>query len=99
MPRLFPTIRDWQGSGPFLRRSIQTLVDRRIDPELMIRMLIIGYVFAISSERPLGRDVQVNPRRSRQIEGDDRRALPGTRYSARACTCKLQAGNRASHAA
>src|SRR5258708_4402945 len=31
-----------------------------IDPVLMIRMLIIGYVFAIPSERALCRDVQVN---------------------------------------
>jgi transposase len=31
-----------------------------IDPELMIRMLIIGCVFAIRSERALCRDVQVN---------------------------------------
>jgi transposase len=31
-----------------------------IDPELMIRMLIIGYMFAIRSERALCRDVQVN---------------------------------------
>jgi transposase len=31
-----------------------------IDPELMIRMLIVGYVFAIRSERGLCRDVQVN---------------------------------------
>src|SRR5215471_4839566 len=31
-----------------------------IDPELMIRMLVIGYVFAIRSERALCRDVQVN---------------------------------------
>jgi transposase len=31
-----------------------------IDPELMIRMLIIGYVFAIRSERALCRDAQVN---------------------------------------
>jgi transposase len=31
-----------------------------IDPQLMIRMLIIGYVFAIRSERALCRDVQVN---------------------------------------
>ena len=31
-----------------------------IDPELMIRMMIIGYVFAIRSERALCRDVQVN---------------------------------------
>jgi len=31
-----------------------------IDPELMIRMLIVGYVFAIRSEREICRDVQVN---------------------------------------
>ena len=31
-----------------------------IDPELMIRMLIIGYVFAIRSERQLCAEVQVN---------------------------------------
>jgi transposase len=31
-----------------------------IDPEFMIRMLIIGYVFAIRSERALCREVQVN---------------------------------------
>ncbi len=31
-----------------------------IDPELMIRMLIIGYVFAIRSERRLCEEVQVN---------------------------------------
>jgi transposase len=31
-----------------------------IDPELMVRMLVIGYVFAIRSERALCRDVQVN---------------------------------------
>jgi transposase len=31
-----------------------------VDPELMIRMLIIGYVFAIRSERALCRDMRVN---------------------------------------
>jgi transposase len=31
-----------------------------IDPELMIRMLIVGYVFGIRSERALCRDAQVN---------------------------------------
>jgi transposase len=31
-----------------------------IDPELMIRMLIVGYVFAIRSERLLCREVEVN---------------------------------------
>ena len=31
-----------------------------IDPELMIRMLVVGYVFAIRSERFICREVQVN---------------------------------------
>ena len=31
-----------------------------IDPELMIRMLVVGYVFAIRSERMLCREVLVN---------------------------------------
>ena len=31
-----------------------------IDPVLMIRMLIIGYVFTIRSERALCREIQVN---------------------------------------
>ena len=31
-----------------------------VDPELMIRMLIVGYVFAIRSERLICREVQVN---------------------------------------
>ena len=31
-----------------------------IDPELMIRMLVVGYVFAIRSERSICREVQVN---------------------------------------
>jgi transposase len=31
-----------------------------LDPELMIRMLIVGYVFAIRSERALCREVKVN---------------------------------------
>ena len=31
-----------------------------IDSELMMRMLIVGYVFAIRSERQLVREVQVN---------------------------------------
>src|SRR3974390_870313 len=33
---------------------------RSLDPELMLRMLIIGYAFAIRSERAICRDVQVN---------------------------------------
>src|SRR3979411_1304694 len=31
-----------------------------IDPELMIRMLIVGYCFGIRSERPLGEEVHLN---------------------------------------
>src|SRR5262249_28360141 len=31
-----------------------------IDPVLMIRMLVVGYVFAIHSKRALCREVQVN---------------------------------------
>jgi transposase len=31
-----------------------------IDPELMIRMLVVGYVFAIRSERLICREVQAN---------------------------------------
>jgi transposase len=31
-----------------------------VDPELMIRMLIMGYLFAIRSERQICREVQVN---------------------------------------
>jgi Transposase domain (DUF772) len=31
-----------------------------VDPELMIRMLVVGYVFAIRSERLICREVQVN---------------------------------------
>ena len=37
-----------------------TLGRPSVDPVLMIRMMIIGYVFAIRSERSLCRDVQVN---------------------------------------
>ena len=32
-----------------------------VDPVLMLRMLIIGYLFAIRSERALCREVKVNP--------------------------------------
>ena len=31
-----------------------------IDPELIIRMLVVGYVFAIRSERLICRELQVN---------------------------------------
>ena len=39
-----------------------------IDPELMIRMLVVGYVFAIRSERLICREVQVK-RRARAQSG------------------------------
>jgi transposase len=42
--------------GPYYSR----LGRPSIDPVLMIRMLIVGYVFAIRSERSLCREVQVN---------------------------------------
>jgi transposase len=42
--------------APFFRK----MVPPSIDPELMIRTFIIGYVFAIRSERVLCRDAQVN---------------------------------------
>jgi transposase len=43
-----------------LARFYPTVGRPSIDPELMIRMLIIGYAFAIRSERAICRDVQVN---------------------------------------
>jgi Transposase domain (DUF772) len=50
----------WRGFGLSSPPIIPALVGHRIDPELMIRMLIIGYVFAIRSERLLCRELQVN---------------------------------------
>ena len=49
-----------RGSFASLRRIISQLGRPSIDPVLMIRMLILGYVFAIRSERLLCREVQVN---------------------------------------
>jgi transposase len=43
-----------------LERYYSRLGRPSIDPALMIRMLIVGYVFAIRSERALCRDVRVN---------------------------------------
>ena len=43
-----------------LARNYPKIGRPSIDPVLMIRMLIVGYVFAIRSERALCRDVQVN---------------------------------------
>ena len=49
-----------------------------IDPELMIRMLVVGYVFAIRSERLICREVQVNLayRWFCKLGIEDARALP-----------------------
>ena len=66
--RLFPTI-TWCGRSALLDLSwvyaelaphYSEIGRPSIDPVLMIRMLIIGYVFAIRSERQICREVQVN---------------------------------------
>ena len=44
-----------------------------IDPELMIRMLVVGYVFAIRSERLICREVQLNSRLSLVLQARYRR--------------------------
>src|SRR6476620_11444724 len=66
--RLFRTIIRFEGASvldlswvhaelaPFYPRTGRP----SIDPELMIRLLIVGYVFAIRSERLICREVQVN---------------------------------------
>jgi transposase len=55
-----PLFSTFPGSTPNLRPYYSRMGRPSIDPVLMIRMLIIGYVFAIRSERALCRDVQVN---------------------------------------
>src|SRR5438270_7958150 len=45
---------------PYLSSGYSHTGRPSIDPVLMIRMLIVGYVFAIRSERALCREVQVN---------------------------------------
>src|ERR1700755_2533550 len=47
-----------------------------IDPELMIRMLILGYVFAIRSERALCREDSAEPRLSLVLRPGHRRQDP-----------------------
>ena len=49
-----------------------------VDPELMIRMLILGYVFAIRSERALCREVQLNLASSLVLRPWHRRQDPGS---------------------
>jgi transposase len=41
-------------------RALDSIGRPSIDPELMVRMLVVGYVFAIRSERLICREVQVN---------------------------------------
>ena len=48
------------GSHSALARFYPKIGRPSIDPVLMIRMLVVGYVFAIRSERALCREVQVN---------------------------------------
>ena len=49
-----------------------TLGRPSVDPVLMIRMLIIGYVFALRSERLLCRELQVNSRLSLVLQARHR---------------------------
>src|SRR5262249_24941574 len=73
-----------------------------IDPELMIRMLIIGYVFAIRSERAPCRDVQVNfvgcplRIRSRIIRRSRVRATSGSATATSSAVCSSVLWARAS---
>src|SRR5271163_4763857 len=60
---LFARLRQFsicRGFMPSSRAITRRLVRPSIDPVLMIRMLVVGYVFAIRSERALCREVQVN---------------------------------------
>src|SRR3979490_791627 len=50
-----------------------------IDPELMIRMLVVGYVFAIRSERPICREVNLAYRWFWKLGIED--AIPDIRHS------------------
>ena len=56
------SMRFWicRGCTPSLRVTYPALGRPSIDPVLMIRMLIVGYVFAIRSERGLCREIKVN---------------------------------------
>ena len=49
-----------------------------IDPELMIRMLVVGYVFAIRSERAICREVSGQPRLSLVLQIRHRGRRPGS---------------------
>jgi transposase len=58
--REIAAVLDLSGCIPSWHLIIPGSVRPSIDPALMIRMLIVGYVFAIRSERALCRDVRVN---------------------------------------
>src|SRR5674476_1619646 len=69
-----------------LARHYPALGRPSVDPVLMIRMLIIGYVFALRSERLLCRELQVNfayrhPRIERYLWRHKRRALTPCAHS------------------
>jgi transposase len=49
-----------------------------IDPELMIRMLVVGYVFAIRSERLICRESAGEPRLSLVLQAWYRGRCPGS---------------------
>ena len=59
LERLLPSS-TFLGCTQSWRPSIQKIGRPSIDPVLMIRMLVVGYAFAIRSERALCREVQVN---------------------------------------
>jgi transposase len=54
------SMRFWIWCTPSLRPHYPAIGRPSLDPVLMIRMLIVGYVFAIRSERALCREVKVN---------------------------------------
>jgi hypothetical protein len=76
-----------------------------IDPELMIRMLVVGYVFAIRSERLICREVQVNLATAGSASSVSRTLsriirhfrAPATSASAMACQSRSEIQVRASH--
>jgi hypothetical protein len=74
-----------------LTPSYSTIGRPSIDPVLMLRMLILGYVFAIRSERALCREVQVNL----AYRAADRRPIVVARDASLRTACSLR--SRAGH--
>jgi hypothetical protein len=72
-----------------------------IDPELMLRMLIIGYVFAIRSERAICRDLHVNLAYCRGLptgpRHDPRRSDPVPAGTAQSCEQRKQVHRERHH--